>query len=134
MTERGPEEWFSGVVWIDAIADAPEPSRLHVSVVTFEPGSRTAWHEHPLGQVLYATQGLGLVRIGDEPARYLRPGDAVVVPPLTRHWHGSAPGYLFVHVAIQEAAPDGGTATWYEHVDAVEYLAASLAQDASKRS
>jgi quercetin dioxygenase-like cupin family protein len=124
-TERGPAHWFSGTVWLDEVASTISPSALRVHGVTFEPCARTAWHEHPLGQVLYATQGLGLVCIGADAVRVMRAGDAVTVPPSVRHWHGSFPGHLFVHIAIQEAASDGSTATWYEHVADADYEAAA---------
>jgi quercetin dioxygenase-like cupin family protein len=118
---RGSSDWFTGNVWLDEISEPPKPSRLRVHRVTFAPGSRTAWHSHPVGQILHVTTGIGLVQIKDAPVKEMRPGDTVWIEPNERHWHGAAPNHMFVHIAIQEAVDDGTEATWFEHVTDVEY-------------
>lgn len=123
-TQTGPDEWFTGAVYLDEIAETTPPSHLRAHVVTFTPGSRTAWHTHPLGQILYATHGLGRVQLDGEPVRALIPGDTIVIPPGQRHWHGAAPEHTFVHIAIQEADPESGEeASWHEHVSDADYTA-----------
>lgn len=120
----GPAEWFTGTVYLDEIAETVAPSYLRVHAVTFTPGARTAWHTHPLGQVLHATYGAGRVQLEGEPVHALAPGDTVVVPPGRRHWHGAAPGHTFAHIAVQEAHPDTGEeAAWHEHVSDADYAA-----------
>jgi quercetin dioxygenase-like cupin family protein len=120
---QGAPEWFSGTVRLRDISPHFEGSRLHVYAVDFEPCARTAWHEHPLGQLLYGTYGRGLVQIEEQPPVFLQPGHWAAAPPNTRHWHGAEPGHAFGHVAMQEAAADGTTVRWHEHVDDTEYLA-----------
>jgi quercetin dioxygenase-like cupin family protein len=124
LTQTGPAEWFTGTVYLDEIAETVAWSRLRVHVVTFTAGARTAWHTHPLGQVLHATHGAGRVQLDGEPVLAFAPGDTVIVPPGRRHWHGAAPGHLFVHLAVQEAHPETGEeATWHEHVTDADYTA-----------
>ena len=119
-SRRGPAEWFTGVVWIDEIAVCGPPSRVTFNRVTFEPGARTHWHTHPVGQVLHVLSGVGRVQKEGEPVRVLRPGDTAVIAPGERHWHGAAPDRLFVHLAVQEK--EGGSAvTWLEPVTDAEY-------------
>jgi quercetin dioxygenase-like cupin family protein len=120
-TERGRADYFTGTVWLDAIALTKSPSRVRALRVTFEPGARTAWHTHPFGQVLYILSGIGRVQRADEPVQTVKPGDTVLFQPGERHWHGAAPGHAMVHVAIQEATQDGTHATWYEHVTEADY-------------
>jgi quercetin dioxygenase-like cupin family protein len=120
-TEPGPAEWFTGQVWIDEIAESVEPSRLRAHSVHFAPRSRTAWHTHPLGQVLHVTEGTGRVQRQDGEVIEVRPGDTVHVKPGEMHWHGAAPTEFLTHLAIQEAAEDGSTAEWFAHVTDEEY-------------
>jgi quercetin dioxygenase-like cupin family protein len=120
-TERGSKEWFTGTVWLDEIAIGVAPSVLRVHAVTFEPGARTAWHTHPVGQVLHVLSGIGRVQRGSGPVREIRPGDSVWIEPGEWHWHGAAPDRIFVHLAIQEARTDGNEAQWFRHVTEEEY-------------
>lgn len=122
----GPARWFTGSVWLDEIASVPGPGpgQLRALRVHFAPGARTAWHAHPLGQVLHITEGMGRVQGEEGPVRDVRPGDTVVVAPGERHWHGAAPDHLMTHLALQEADPATGEHTiWAEHVSDDEYLA-----------
>ena len=120
-TRRAPAEWFTGTVWMDAIAIRTEPSRLRALRVSFEPGARTAWHTHPLGQVIHILTGVGRVQREGGPIHTVRAGDTVVFAPGERHWHGAAPGHGMVHLAMQEADDSGWDATWLEHVTDAEY-------------
>jgi quercetin dioxygenase-like cupin family protein len=120
-TRRGPSEWFTGDVWVDEIAPPDAPARVHVLRVSFEPGARTAWHSHPLGQVLHIIAGLGRVQKSGEPTVDVHPGDTVWIPPDERHWHGAAPGHSMVHLAVQRATDDGTEVTWYEQVAPADY-------------
>ncbi len=101
---------------------APAPARLNASRVSFEPGARTAWHTHPLGQTLYVISGIGRVQAKGGPIREIRPGDVVWIPPNEKHWHGASPGNSMTHIAMQEAL-DGVYSTWMEHVTDEEYNA-----------
>ncbi len=121
---RGPDAYFTGSVRIDPIADGQEPSRLLVASVTFEPGARTAWHTHPLGQTLVVTSGCGLVQSLGGPVRVIRPGDVVSCPPDEKHWHGATATTAMTHVAIVEKR-DGKGVTWMEKVTDAEYAAGS---------
>ena len=118
---RGPEEWFTGMVWIDGVVEATAPSRLQSAVVTFTPGARTAWHTHPLGQTLYVVSGLGWVQKQGEAAVAIRPGDVVVIAPGENHWHGAEAGHTLVHLAMQETGDSGSAVVWGEHVTDAEY-------------
>lgn len=120
-TERGRSDYFTGTVWLDAIAAGQLPSRLRALRVSFEPGARTAWHTHPLGQVLHILSGVGRVQRAGEPVQTVKPGDTVIIQPDERHWHGAAPGHGMVHLAMQEADDKGNHATWFEHVADSEY-------------
>ncbi len=117
----GPAEWFTGTVRIDSLFSAEEPSRTGGAYVTFEPGARTAWHTHPLGQILIVTAGCGRVRRWDGPIEEIRPGDVVHFIPGEKHWHGAAPTTSVTHIAIQEAL-DGSAVEWMEHVSDEQYL------------
>lgn len=121
-SRTGPADTFTGAVRIDPIIMAEEPARVRALTVTFEPGARTAWHTHPLGQTLLVTSGKGLVQKEGEPIREIRPGDTVWFAPNERHWHGAAPETGMTHIAIQEAL-DGSNVTWMEHVTDAEYSA-----------
>jgi quercetin dioxygenase-like cupin family protein len=122
-TRRGNPEWFSGTVWQDPIADAPAPARVKIARVSFEPGARTAWHTHPLGQTLHVVQGVGRVQSWGGSVREIRPGDTVWIPPAEKHWHGAAPETGMVHLAIHEAL-DGVHVEWLEKVADEEYKVA----------
>ncbi|MCY3996415.1 MAG: cupin domain-containing protein [Rhodobacter sp.] len=116
----GPEESFTGRVRIDPVIMAPDPSRVRALNVTFEPGARTAWHTHPLGQILIVTEGKGLVQKAGGQIQEVLPGDVVWFAPDERHWHGAGPGTGMTHLAIQETR-DGSNVTWMEHVTDIEY-------------
>jgi len=119
---KGPSEWFTGTVRIDTPFDAPLPARVHGAIVTFEPGARTAWHTHPLGQTLIVTSGCGWVQSEGEPKVEIHPGDVVWFPPNKRHWHGATATTAVTHIAVQEDV-DGRAVTWMEKVSDEEYLA-----------
>ena len=113
---KGPADWFTGVVRIDPLfLEATEPSRVTGASVTFEPGARTAWHAHPLGQTLIVTAGCGRAQREGEPVEELRRGDVVRFAPGEIHWHGASADTAMTHIAIQEAL-DGSSADWFEHV------------------
>ena len=117
---KGPGDWFTGTVRIDPLFSPPDPARVAGALVTFEPGARTAWHTHPLGQVLIVTAGFGLVQREGGPIEEIRPGDVAWFPPNEKHWHGAAPTTAMTHIAIQEAL-DGKVVTWMEHVTDEQY-------------
>jgi quercetin dioxygenase-like cupin family protein len=119
---RGLEAWFTGSVRIDPIIDAPAPGRVWAGRVTFEPGARTAWHTHPLGQTLYVLSGLGRVQRAGGPVEEIRPGDVVWIAAGEKHWHGASPTNGMVHIAIQEAL-NGKPVDWLEQVSDRDYLA-----------
>ncbi|MGY4312904.1 (R)-mandelonitrile lyase [Bradyrhizobium sp. JR3.5] len=119
-TRRAPKENFTGSVLQDPINMAPAPARLNASRVSFEPGARTAWHTHPLGQTLYVISGIGRVQAKGGPIQEIRPGDVVWIPPNEKHWHGASPDNSMTHIAMQEAL-DGVYSTWMEHVTDEEY-------------
>ena len=104
---KGPADWFTGDVWIDAIAKGEEPSRVRVNAVRFSPGARTAWHSHALGQTLYVTEGAGLAQSRDGDIVDIRSGDVVHTPTGEWHWHGAAPGHFMSHLSITEAVAEG---------------------------
>ena len=112
---EGPSEYFTGAVRIEPLFRAPHPARAVGLCITFEPGARTAWHTHPLGQTLIVTSGSGLAQRWGGPIEEIHPGDVVWFPPGEKHWHGAAPGTPMTHIAIQEEL-DGKTADWLEHV------------------
>ncbi len=117
---KGPVEWFTGTVRVDPLF-GPDPDRVGGGLVTFEPGARTAWHTHPLGQTLVVTTGLGWVQHEGGPIEEIRPGDVVWIPPGERHWHGASPTVAMSHIAIQEKL-NGEAVTWLEHVTDAQYL------------
>jgi quercetin dioxygenase-like cupin family protein len=117
---RGPSDWFTGTVRIDPVINAPSPARVTAASVTFEPGARTAWHTHPLGQTLIVTAGCGRVQREGGPIEEIRPGDVVWISPGEKHWHGAAPATAMTHLAIQESL-DGEAAAWMEHVSDEQY-------------
>jgi quercetin dioxygenase-like cupin family protein len=123
---RAASQYFTGTVWQDPILEAPAPANLRALRVSFEPGARTAWHTHPLGQTIYITDGLGLVQREGGPVQVVRPGDVVFFEPNERHWHGASPTVGMVHIAMQEAK-DGKHVDWAEHVTDEQYLSPPLA-------
>jgi quercetin dioxygenase-like cupin family protein len=119
-TLRAPKEYFTGTVWQDPIISTSAPARLMATRVTFEPGARTAWHTHPLGQTLYVVSGVGRIQTEGGPVREIRPGDTVWIPPGEKHWHGGSPTSGMVHIAMQEAV-DGSAVAWLEQVSDADY-------------
>jgi quercetin dioxygenase-like cupin family protein len=117
---QGPAEYFTGTVRIDPLFEAPEPARARGASVTFEPGARTAWHTHPLGQTLIVTWGVGWVRRWGAPIEEIRPGDVIWLSPGEKHWHGATPTTAMTHIAIQEAL-NGKFVDWMEHVSDEQY-------------
>jgi quercetin dioxygenase-like cupin family protein len=117
---KGSAEYFTGTVRIDTLFQANDPARAVGASVTFEHGSRTAWHTHPLGQILIVTAGCGLVQRWDSPVEEIRPGDVVWIPPGEKHWHGATATTAMTHIAIQEQL-DGKTADWMEKVSDEQY-------------
>ena len=120
-TAKGPAEWFTGDVYIDAVAVASPPTRAQANLVHFTPGARTAWHTHPLGQTIYVTEGVGLCQREDGPIEEIRPGDRVFFEPGENHWHGAAPNRFMVHIAMQQNDESGSPVTWGEHVTDEQY-------------
>lgn len=116
----GSAEYFTGNVRIDPLFEAPAPARVFCASVTFEPGARTAWHTHPLGQTLIVTAGCGRVQSWGGPIEEIRPGDVVWIAPGEKHWHGAAPTTAMTHIAIVERL-DGKTADWLEKVSDEQY-------------
>jgi quercetin dioxygenase-like cupin family protein len=127
-TGKGPDDWFTGDVYIDAVAAAPAPGRVQANLVRFTPGARTAWHTHPLGQTIYVTEGIGLCRRRGGPVEVIRPGDRVFFAPGEDHWHGAAPDRFMVHLALNEVDEDHVAANWGEKVTDEEYAAASTTE------
>jgi quercetin dioxygenase-like cupin family protein len=117
---KGPADWFTGTVRIDPLFEAPAPARVFGASVTFEPGARTAWHTHPLGQTLVVTSGLGWAQRGGGPKEEIRPGDVVWFPPGEKHWHGAAATTAMTHIAIVEQL-NGKSADWMEKVSDDQY-------------
>lgn len=117
---RAPASYFTGTVWQDPIIEAPEPAALRAVRVAFEPGARTAWHTHPLGQTLFITSGVGLVQVWGGVIREVRAGDVIYFAPEEKHWHGAAPKIRMEHMAMQEAK-NGKHVDWLEHVTDEQY-------------
>ena len=124
---KGPDEYFTGNVRIDPLFEAPDPARARGASVTFEPGARTAWHRHPLGQTLVVTSGFGWVQSEGQPKVEIRSGDVVLCPPNEKHWHGATPTTAMTHIAIQEAL-DGKVVEWMEKVSDEQYQAGLRAE------
>ncbi|MEU9592318.1 cupin domain-containing protein [Streptomyces sp. NPDC048219] len=123
-TVKGPADWFTGDVYIDAVAAAPDPSRVSANLVHFMPGARTHWHRHPLSQTVFVTEGVGLCQRRGGPVQVIRPGDRVLFEADEEHWHGAAPNRLMVHLAINEADADHDVVHWLTPVTDEEYAAA----------
>jgi len=119
-TRRASAAYFTGTVWQDPVIEAPEPARVTALRVAFEPGARTHWHTHPLGQTLHVLSGVGRVQAEGGAVREIRPGDTVWIPPGLRHWHGAAPDCAMVHLAMQERE-DGRAVDWLEPVSDADY-------------
>ena len=119
-SSKGPAEYFTGTVRIDPLFQAPDPARVNGAKVTFEPGARTAWHTHPLGQTLIVTAGRGLAQRWGGPLEEIGPGDIVWFAPDEKHWHGAAPKTSMTHIAIQERL-HGKAVDWLEHVSDEQY-------------
>jgi quercetin dioxygenase-like cupin family protein len=117
---NGPAEWFTGAVRVDPLFQPRDPARAGGAHVTFEPGARTAWHTHPLGQTLIITSGLGWVQREEGPIEEVRPGDVVWFPPGLKHWHGATPTTAMSHIAVQESL-NGSPVTWLEKVTDDQY-------------
>jgi quercetin dioxygenase-like cupin family protein len=117
---KGPTDWFTGTVRLDPLFQASAPARVGGASVTFEPGARTAWHTHPLGQTLIITAGCGWVQRDGGPVEEIRPGDVVWFPPGEKHWHGATPRTAMTHIAIQESL-DGKSVEWLEKVSDEQY-------------
>lgn len=117
---KGPAEWFTGTVRIDPLFQPADGTQAGGGSVTFEPGARTAWHQHPLGQTLIVTAGRGLIQRWGSPVQEIQPGDVVWIPPGVKHWHGAGPSTAMTHIAIQEQS-EGKFVDWAEHVSDAQY-------------
>jgi len=124
---QGPEDYFTGVVRIDPLNSPPPPARTSVASVTFEPGARSAWHTHPLGQTLVVTAGCGWTQCDGGPIVEIRAGDVIWCPPGHKHWHGATASTSMTHIAIQEAL-DGTAVVWLEKVSDEQYLAGNVSK------
>ena len=124
-TQKGPADWFTGDVYIDAVAAPAGTSTFAAALVHFTPGARTAWHTHPHGQTIFVTEGVGLCQREGGPVEVIRPGDRVFFEPGENHWHGAAPNRFMVHIAMQQTDESGSPVTWGEHVTDEQYRAAA---------
>jgi quercetin dioxygenase-like cupin family protein len=127
-TAKGPAEWFTGDVYIDAVAVPAPPWRTAAAHVHFTPGARTAWHTHPLGQTIFVTEGFGRCRREGGPIEEIRPGDSVFFEPGENHWHGAAPDRFMAHIAMQETDDSGSAVSWGRHVTDDEYGGAAVVE------
>jgi quercetin dioxygenase-like cupin family protein len=123
-TQKGPDDWFTGDVYIDAVAAPAGSSTVAAALVHFTPGARTAWHTHPHGQTIFVTEGVGLCQAEGGPVEVIRAGDSVFFEPGENHWHGAAPGRFMVHLAMQQVDESGSPVSWGEHVTDEQYAAA----------
>jgi quercetin dioxygenase-like cupin family protein len=123
-TVRGPSDWFTGAVYLDAVATPSDASRISASNVHFTPGARTAWHTHPNGQTIWVTEGVGFCQRRGGPIEVIRPGDRVFFEPGEEHWHGAAASRFMVHLALAHVDEEGNAAVWGDHVSDDEYAAA----------
>jgi quercetin dioxygenase-like cupin family protein len=128
-TMAGPSEWFTGAVYIDAVAAPADSSHLSASSVHFTPGARTAWHTHPNGQTIFVIEGVGLAQPRGGPIEVIRPGDRVFFEPGEDHWHGAAPTRFMTHIAMLDVDEKGKNATWGDHVSDDEYAVAPSIED-----
>jgi quercetin dioxygenase-like cupin family protein len=127
-TNAGPSDWFTGLVYIDAVAVPSDVSRLSASSVHFTPAARTAWHTHPNGQTIWVLDGVGLCQRRGGPIELIHPGDSVFFEPGEEHWHGAAPNRFMTHLAMLEVDPEGTAAVWGDHVTDDEYAVAPTVQ------
>jgi len=123
-TAPGPGDWFTGAVFLDAVAAPSSGSRLTATSVHFTPGARTAWHTHPNGQTIFVLEGIGRAQRRGGPVEEIRPGDRVFFEPGEEHWHGAAPDRFMVHLAMSEVDDEGRSAEWGSHVSDEDYGAA----------
>ena len=123
-TRKASSEYFTGTVWQDPIIEASEPARVRALRVAFEPGARTAWHTHPLGQTLYVISGIGLMGLRNRAPQTINAGDTVWIPPGEEHWHGASASNSMIHIAIQEGL-NGSVAEWLEKVSDEQYAVKS---------
>jgi quercetin dioxygenase-like cupin family protein len=123
-TVRGPGDWFTGAVFIDAVAAPTDTSRVSASSVHFTPGARTAWHTHPNGQTIFVLEGVGFAQRRGGPVEVIRPGDRVFFEPGEEHWHGATPTRFMAHLALVQVDDEGIPAIWGDHVTDEEYGAA----------
>ncbi|MFC7342073.1 cupin domain-containing protein [Saccharopolyspora griseoalba] len=128
-TQKGPADWFTGDVYIDAVAAPAGSSTFGAAAVHFTPGARTAWHTHPHGQTIFVTEGVGLCQREGGPVETLRPGDRVFFEPEENHWHGAAPNRFMTHIAIQQNDESGNPVTWGRHVADQEYGTSTTSAD-----
>jgi quercetin dioxygenase-like cupin family protein len=128
---RGPAEWFTGTATITPLFDPKGPSQVGAALVRFDPGARTAWHKHPLGQRLVVLEGSGWTQVEGGPIETIRAGDVIWCPPDVKHWHGATPTTAMAHIAIQEAQ-NGSPVTWLEHVTEEQYLAGAEIKQSKK--
>lgn len=124
-TNKAEAANFVGTVLNDAVFAPEQPSRLRASRVSFTPGARTNWHQHAVGQILYVLSGVGRYQLEGQPVQEIRPGDTVVIPPLSRHWHGAAPDTMMVHLAMSETNDKGEATSWFEPVSDGDYSKAA---------
>jgi len=122
-TLKGPDDWFTGDVYVDMVKATQTPSRIGAVVVHFAPGARTFWHTHPVGQTILVTEGVGLCQREGGPVEVIRPGDSVYFEPNENHWHGAAPNRFMVHVGMQETDDTGTQVTWGDPVSEEDYTA-----------
>jgi quercetin dioxygenase-like cupin family protein len=120
-TQKGPPDWFTGDVYLDAVAAPAGTSTFAAVNVHFTPGARTAWHTHPHGQTLFVTEGVGLCQSEGGPVTVIRPGDRIFFEPGEQHWHGAAPDRFMVHIAMHQGDESGSTVSWGRHVTEDEY-------------
>jgi quercetin dioxygenase-like cupin family protein len=120
-TVQGPADWFTGTVFIDTVRNPDADTTIGCAHVRFAPGARTAWHAHPKGQILYVTDGIGLVSRRGGEITEIRPGDVVYIEPGEEHWHGATPDRFMSHIAMQEADENGQVVNWLEHVTDQDY-------------
>jgi quercetin dioxygenase-like cupin family protein len=131
-TQKGPADWFTGDVYIDAIAAPVGTSAFAAANVHFTPGARTAWHTHPHGQTIFVTEGIGLCQREGGPIELIRPGDRVYFEPAEKHWHGATPNRFMVHIAMQQNDEHGNPVTWGAHVTDEQYTSGLQTETSSQ--
>ncbi|HLH13587.1 MAG TPA: cupin domain-containing protein [Solirubrobacteraceae bacterium] len=129
-TSKGPAEWFTGEVYVDAAAEPAEPYRVAAASVHFAPGARTAWHTHPVGQTIFVLEGVGRCQRRGGAVEEIRPGDRVFFEPGEDHWHGAAPDRLMTHIAMQQVDDEGSAVAWGEPVSDDDYSVQPSGRDA----